>query len=256
MTGTTEDDRIRWFEDLSAQDVAVVGGKNASLGEMIGNLAPRGIRVPAGFATTADAYREYLAADGLGTAVGERLDTLRDGAELADVGRAVRERILDTPLPAALDGAIRRAYRELCERLGRADVDVAVRSSATAEDLPEASFAGQQETFLGVTGEDAVVDAGRRCYASLFTDRAISYREHQHVDHPWVALSVGVQQMVRSDRAGAGVMFTLDTDSGFPRVVLVNAAFGLGESVVSGAVDPDEYEVFKPFLHKRSGTST
>ena len=250
MTGTTEDDRIRWFEDLSAGDVAVVGGKNASLGELIGNLAPRGVRVPAGFATTADAYREYLATDGLGTAVAERLDALRDGAELADVGRTIRERILDTPLPPALDGAVRRAYRELCERLGRADVDVAVRSSATAEDLPEASFAGQQETFLGVTGEDAVVDACRRCCASLFTDRAISYREHQRVDHLRVALSVGVQQMVRADRAGAGVMFTLDTDSGFPRVVLVNAAFGLGESVVSGAVDPDEYEVFKPFLHK------
>ncbi|MFE1359858.1 phosphoenolpyruvate synthase [Streptomyces harbinensis] len=247
----TAGDRFRWFEDLSAGDVPVVGGKNASLGELTRNLAHHGIRVPAGFATTAAAYREFLSVDGLGQRIGERLEALREGTDTtAEAGQAVREMILGARFPAALEEAIRNAYRSLCARLGRENADVAVRSSATAEDLPEASFAGQYETFLGVSGEDEVVEACRRCCASLFTDRAISYREHHHFDHLRVALSVGVQQMVRSDRAGAGVMFTLDTDSGFPRVVLVNAAFGLGESVVSGAVDPDEYEVFKPFLGK------
>ncbi|MFE0686834.1 phosphoenolpyruvate synthase [Streptomyces xiamenensis] len=243
-------DRVRWFGDISVHDIPVVGGKNASLGELIAHLTPHGIKVPDGFATTADAYREFLGTDGLRERVAGQLDLLRGGAELADVGAAIRDMILATPLPAALDRALRDAYHTLCHRLRRENADVAVRSSATAEDLPEASFAGQQETFLGITGADGVTDACRRCYASLFTDRAISYREHHGFDHLKVALSVGVQQMVRSDRACAGVMFTLDTDSGFPRVVLVNAAYGLGESVVSGAVDPDEYQVFKPFLDK------
>ncbi|MFI1952782.1 phosphoenolpyruvate synthase [Streptomyces xinghaiensis] len=243
-------DMVRWFEDLSSGDVAVVGGKNASLGEMISNLSARGVRVPPGFATTAAAYEEFLSTGDLRGRIRERLDALSAGAAPAETGRAIRELILGAELPPRLTAAVREAYRELAARLGRDDPDVAVRSSATAEDLPEASFAGQQETFLNITGEEALLDACRRCYASLFTDRAISYREHHGFGHLQVALSVGVQEMVRSDLAGAGVAFTLDTDSGFPRVVLINAAYGLGESVVSGTVDPDEYLVFKPLLGK------
>lgn len=239
---------VRWFETLTAEDVATVGGKNASLGEMIRSLTRQGIRVPDGFATTARAYRDFLAANDLSERIAEQLAALRRGAAATEVGAAIRHLIETAELPEHLVRAVREAYRQLGARLGRPDPDVAVRSSATAEDLPEASFAGQQETFLNISGEEAVLDACRRCYASLFTDRAISYREHHGYDHLKVALSVGVQQMVRSDQAGAGVMFTLDTDSGFPRVVLVNAAFGLGESVVAGTVDPDEYQVFKPLL--------
>ncbi|MCZ7434128.1 phosphoenolpyruvate synthase [Streptomyces sp. WMMC1477] len=239
-------DWIRWFEDLSGEDVASVGGKNASLGEMTARLGGQGIRVPAGFATAASAYRAFLAAGDLGERIAEQIEALHEGAELSQVGGAIRRMILDAELPGRLVAAVRDAYGSLAGRLGRRDPDVAVRSSATAEDLPEASFAGQQETFLNITGQDALLDACRRCYASLFTDRAISYREDQGFDHLRVALSVGVQEMVRSDLAGAGVMFSLDTDSGFPRVVLVNAAFGLGESVVAGTVDPDEDLVFKP----------
>ena len=239
---------VRWFETLTAADVALVGGKNASLGEMTRSLAGQGVRVPDGFATTARAYRDFLAANGLPERIGEQIEALHRGAHVAEVGAAIRRLVLAADLPTHLAQAVREAYRRLGTRLGRTDPDVAVRSSATAEDLPEASFAGQQETFLNVRGEEAVLDACRRCYASLFTDRALSYREHHGFDHLKVALSVGVQQMVRSDQAGAGVAFTLDTDSGFPRVVLVNAAFGLGESVVAGTVDPDEYQVFKPLL--------
>ncbi|MCX3059951.1 phosphoenolpyruvate synthase [Streptomyces beihaiensis] len=248
--GTGDGDLVRWFEDITADDTDVVGGKNASLGEMIGSLSARGVRVPGGFATTAHAYRAFLEAAGLDDRIRERIDALHEGATLSDVGRDIRRMFLDAELPQPLADAVRDAYRRLAEHLDRTDPDVAVRSSATAEDLPEASFAGQQETFLNITGEAALLDACRRCYASLFTDRAISYREHNGFDHLKVALSVGVQQMVRSDLAGAGVMFTLDTDSGFPRVVLVNASWGLGESVVSGTVDPDEYQVFKPLLDR------
>ncbi|OIK26153.1 phosphoenolpyruvate synthase [Streptomyces malaysiense] len=244
----TEQDLARWLEDFSMADIAEVGGKNASLGEMLRELAPRGVRIPSGFATTAYAYRYFLTANDLGPRVSERIEALHRGADLAEVGEAIRRLFLDARFPPDLADALRRRYRELGDRLRRADPDVAVRSSATAEDLPEASFAGQQESFLNITGEEALLAACKRCYTSLFTDRAISYREHHGFDHLKVALSVGVQQMVRSDRAGAGVMFTLDTDSGFPRVVLVNAAFGLGESVVGGRVDPDEYQVFKPLL--------
>src|SRR5690606_33382745 len=243
-------DIVRWFEDLTAGDTPVVGGKNASLGEMIQRLSSRGVRVPGGFATTAAAYRELLDFNDMWPRVREQIDELHAGAELAQVGEAIRRMFLEAELPPPIAAAISDAYRDLGMRLGRTDPDVAVRSSATAEDLPEASFAGQQETFLNVRGTDALLDACKRCYASLFTDRAISYRDHHGFDHLEVALSVGVQQMVRSDLAGAGVMFSIDTDSGFPRTVLVNASWGLGESVVAGLVDPDEYLVFKPFLDR------
>jgi pyruvate,water dikinase len=239
---------VRWLEDLSLGDVDLVGGKNASLGEMIHNLASRDIRVPAGFAITARSYWELLDANNLRDPIAEQIEKLRHDSTLAQIGNAIRTMITEAEFPAQLAESIGEAYRELGVRLRRENPDVAVRSSATAEDLPEASFAGQQETFLNVRGESALLDACKRCYASLFTDRAISYREHHDFDHLEVALSIGVQEMVRSDRAGAGVMFSIDTDSGFPRVVLIDAAWGLGESVVAGTVDPDEYLVFKPLL--------
>ncbi|OLE24170.1 MAG: phosphoenolpyruvate synthase [Catenulispora sp. 13_1_20CM_3_70_7] len=239
---------VRWFEDLSVGDVALVGGKNASLGEMIRNLSPKGIRVPGGFATVAHAYWKFLDANNLRTPISEQIGALHRGADLAEVGDTIRRMIMGAEFPPDLAEGLSDAYRELGARLKRENPDVAVRSSATAEDLPEASFAGQQETFLNVTGETALLDACKRCYASLFTDRAISYRQDHDFDHLKVALAIGVQEMVRSDRAGAGVMFSIDTDSGFPHVVLIDAAWGLGESVVAGTVDPDEYLVFKPLL--------
>ncbi|GAB3979387.1 phosphoenolpyruvate synthase [Actinoallomurus acanthiterrae] len=244
------EDRVVWFPELSRDDIGVVGGKNASLGELIRNLAPVGVRVPEGFATTARAYWEYLAVGGLRERVAEEIDRLHQGAELTTVGRAIRRAFDETNLPPALAQAIIDAYRRLGKSVGRADPDVAVRSSATAEDLPEASFAGQQESFLNVTGEQALLTACRRCYASLFTDRAIDYREKLGYDHLKVALSVGVQRMIRSDLAGAGVMFSIDTETGFPHSVLINAAWGLGDTVVGGLVDPDEYLVFKPLLDR------
>jgi pyruvate, water dikinase len=240
---------IRWFEDLSADDVALVGGKNASLGEMLRALKDQGIRVPDGFATTAAAYRAFLEANDLAGGMREQLEALkREEATLQQVGKAIRQLFYDAEFPAALADEIRAAYGQLSQRYATQEVDVAVRSSATAEDLPEASFAGQQESFLNVSGADELLDACRKCYASLFTDRAMSYREEQGFDHLQVALSVGVQKMVRSDLAGAGVMFTLDTESGFPDVVVIDAAWGLGENVVQGTVRPDAYTVFKPLL--------
>ncbi|MEX1334181.1 MAG: phosphoenolpyruvate synthase, partial [Candidatus Limnocylindrales bacterium] len=244
---------IRWFEELGSDDVASVGGKNASLGEMIDRLSASGIRVPGGFATTATAYRDHLAQRGLADRIAERLDRMHaDDASLEETGSAIRSMITRASLPDRLEQDLAEASDELRRRIGRDDPDVAVRSSATAEDLPEASFAGQQETFLNITGVDDLVKAVRRCFASLYTDRAIAYRERQGFEHGKVALSVGVQRMVRSDRGGAGVMFSIDTETGFPDVVLIDAAFGLGESVVSGAVDPDEYVVFKPLLQDES----
>ncbi|MFI9722664.1 phosphoenolpyruvate synthase [Streptomyces sp. NPDC052396] len=240
--------RVVPFAELGRADVGLVGGKNASLGEMITHLIPAGIKVPDGFATTADAYRELLDTGGLRDRIAEQLARLHEGASLSKVGTAIRADILATPLPPALAEEIGDAYARLAHEAGRTDPDVAVRSSATAEDLPEASFAGQQETFLNVTGRRALLAACHSCYASLFTDRAIDYRERMHFDHLAVALSVGVQLMVRSDLGGAGVVFTLDTETGFPEAVVVNASWGLGESVVSGQVDPDEYVVFKPLL--------
>ena len=243
--------QVMWFDALGMDDVPVVGGKNASLGEMIGALASAGVRVPGGFATTAEAYRAFLAQDGLRDRIDGELSGLDvdDVEALAQAGARIRGWIAATALPAALDAAVREAYARL------AGVDpaaaVAVRSSATAEDLPEASFAGQQETFLNVRGADAVVAAMHEVFASLFNDRAIAYRDHQGFDHGEVALSAGVQRMVRSDVGASGVMFTIDTESGFRDVALVTASWGLGEMVVQGAVNPDEFYVHKPTLLAR-----
>jgi pyruvate,water dikinase len=244
-------DHLIWFENLRRGDVARVGGKNASLGEMIATLGPKGIRVPPGFATTSDAYRAFIAENGLGPVIRETMTALAEHRiTLQEAGRTLRRAVEAGHWPVATAEAIRAAYRALGERLGQDTPSVAVRSSATAEDLPDASFAGQQETFLNVTGEAALLAACRRCYASLFTDRAITYRQIQGYDHEDVALSVGVQMMVRSDLAGSGVMFSIDTETGCDRFVLISAAWGLGENVVQGAVDPDEYQVFKPFVDR------
>lgn len=242
-------DYILPFDALSMQDVDRVGGKNASLGEMLRKLAAQGVRVPDGFATTAAAYREFLAQDGLDRRIAERLAALdvEDVEALAAAGAEIRGWMLQTPLPAGLESAIRAAYGRMCEAAGQ-DLSLAVRSSATAEDLPDASFAGQQETFLNIRGADNLIDAVKRCFASLYNDRAIAYRVHHGFSHASVALSAGIQRMVRSDLGAAGVMFTLDTESGFRDVVFINAAWGLGETVVQGAVNPDEFYVHKPTL--------
>ena len=249
MVAKEGNEYIRWLEDLTSDHVSLVGGKNASLGEMIGALKDEGIRVPGGFATTADAYWAFMEANDLKEKIEQHVQHLEEGGtSLQEAGRAIRQLFKRASFPQEVAEAIQSAYQELAERSESDEVDVAVRSSATAEDLPEASFAGQQETFLNVTGEEELLEACRNCYASLFTDRAISYREEQGFDHMGVALSVGVQKMVRSDKAGSGVMFTIDTETGFPDVVVINAAWGLGENVVQGAVTPDEYRVFKPLL--------
>ncbi len=237
------------LSEVSRGDVGLVGGKNASLGEMIGELAPKGILVPPGFATTADAYRAYITGNDLNVAIAEQLEALGRGRiNLQTAGERVRALILGGDWPGETAESILMHYRALGHAAHETDLPVAVRSSATAEDLPDASFAGQQETFLNVIGEAALLEACKRCYASLYTDRAISYRQMKGFDHDAVALSVGVQQMVRADTGGSGVMFSIDTESGFPDAVLINAAWGLGENVVQGAVDPDEYQVYKPFL--------
>ncbi|AEC19583.1 phosphoenolpyruvate synthase [Pusillimonas sp. T7-7] len=235
------------FEQLRMTDVDSVGGKNASLGEMISQLASAGVRVPGGFATTADAFRDFLKSTKLDQRIADRLQTLDsdDVRELASAGAEIRQWIVDTPFQPEFEQAIRTAFAEL-------DADgqgsFAVRSSATAEDLPDASFAGQQETFLNVVGIDDVLDKIRHVFASLYNDRAISYRVHKGYAHAEVALSAGIQRMVRSDRGSAGVMFTLDTESGFTDVVFITSSYGLGETVVQGAVNPDEFYVFKPTL--------
>ena len=249
----TADQYVKFFEDIGMDDVALVGGKNASLGEMVCNLEKRGIPVPGGFAVTAAAYWRFLDASGLRPRIKGALKGLdvRDVNQLAERGSIVRQTILAADMPADLREAVVAAYRELCVRSKKKNADVAVRSSATAEDLPGASFAGQQDTYLNIRGDFAIVDAVRRCFASLFTNRAIVYREEKGFDHLKVALSVGVQQMVRSDLASAGVMFTIDTESGFADAILINAAYGLGESVVQGKVNPDQYYVFKPTLKEK-----
>jgi pyruvate,water dikinase len=244
---------IRWLKDLSSHDVPLVGGKNASLGEMIQHLREAGIQVPEGFATTAEAYWDFLESNNLKNKIAQQLEELKkDQQKLAKVGKTIREWFYNSDFPPPLAQAITQAYRQLADQIDHQNPAVAVRSSATAEDLPEASFAGQQETFLNISGEEALLDACRRCFASLFTDRAITYRQNHGFDHMKVALSVGVQRMVRADKAGAGVMFSIDTETGFPNAVLINAAWGLGESVVQGLVDPDEYMVFKPLLKDSS----
>jgi pyruvate,water dikinase len=245
---------VRWFEDLTSNDVEEVGGKNASLGEMIQSLKEEGVRVPDGFATTADAYWKFLQNGDLKDEIRDHLDALESGERpLSEVGPAIRKLFLRTEFPEEVNQAIRQAYRDLSQRYDQDELDVAVRSSATAEDLPEASFAGQQETFLNIQGEEDLLDACRRCYASLFTNRAISYREEKGFDHMQVALSIGVQRMVRSDKGSAGVMFSIDTETGFPDVAIINAAWGLGETVVQGSVTPDQYTVFKPLLKDQDG---
>ncbi|MCE9590863.1 MAG: phosphoenolpyruvate synthase [Planctomycetes bacterium] len=263
MTQVQATQYIRRFEEISIADVPVVGGKNASLGEMYRELTSKGVRVPDGFALTADAYRHFLRESGLDEAIPRVLAGL-DTQNIEDLqrrGRRVRDMVLAASIPADLRGIIVKEY----DRLGRetgGQADVAVRSSATTEDLPGASFAGQQETFLHVRGHEMLLDVCRRCFASLFTDRAISYRHDQGFEDAQVALSIGVQRMVRSDLASSGVMFTIDTETGFRDVVLINAAYGLGENIVQGSINPDEFYVFKPtlkqgfrpILHKVLGT--
>jgi pyruvate,water dikinase len=240
---------ILFFKDISYKDVPLVGGKNASLGEMYSKLTPKGINVPDGFAVTAEAYKYFIQKNHLDDKIREALKGLdtHDVLDLQRRGRMVRNLILNAQMPKELEEEIRKAYRILEDEYGK-NLDVAVRSSATAEDLPDASFAGQQETYLNVRGEDAVVDYVKKCFASLFTDRAISYREDKGFDHFHVYLSVAVQKMVRSDSACSGVMFTLDTESGFRDVVYITGSWGLGEYVVQGKVNPDEFYVFKPTL--------
>lgn len=247
MSGSSAN--VAWFADLGLGDVESVGGKNASLGEMVQHLAKAGVRVPDGFATTAEAYRRFLAHEGLADRVNGMLAALdvEDTRALADVGGRIREAVEEQPFPPDLEEEIRGAYDRLAGEQG-AEASFAVRSSATAEDLPDASFAGQQETFLNVRGIDAVLTAIKRVFASLYNDRAIAYRVHSDFDHSVVALSAGVQRMVRSDIGASGVMFTIDTESGFPDAVFVTSSYGLGEAVVQGAVNPDEFYVYKPAL--------
>ncbi|NJN75746.1 MAG: phosphoenolpyruvate synthase [Synechococcaceae cyanobacterium RL_1_2] len=261
---------ILWFEEVGSKDVGLVGGKNSSLGEMIQQLKPMGVEVPGGFATTAYAYRYFIESAGLKEKLGQIFADLdvNDMASLQDCGHQARSLVLHTPFPEDLNQAITLAYKKMCaryehepafcERMEGQDrdycydrldyIDVAVRSSATAEDLPEASFAGQQETYLNVHGTRGILESCHKCFASLFTDRAIAYRVHNGFDHLEVALSVGVQKMVRSDLATSGVMFSIDTETGFKNAAFITAAYGLGENVVQGAVNPDEFFVFKPTL--------
>lgn len=240
---------LLWLDECGIGDVSIVGGKNASLGEMIRHLVPKGIRIPSGFATTAHAYRAFLRGSGLDARLHKLFEGLRveDLDHLRRVGRQARSMVLEAAFPEELSAAIREAYERLCHEYG-GEADVAVRSSATAEDLPDASFAGQHETYLNVRGLNNVFDACRRCFASIFTDRAFYYRQAHGFNHLNIALSIGIQKMVRSDLASSGVMFSIDTESGFTHVVLINASYGLGETIVQGAVNPDEYMVFKPTL--------
>jgi pyruvate,water dikinase len=238
---------------LGMNDLDRVGGKNASLGEMISHLSELGVSVPGGFATTADAFRDFLQQTGLAERIASTLQRLdvEDVKTLAEIGEKIRQWVLDTPFQPALEQAIRDAYAELAAESGEPEPSVAVRSSATAEDLPDASFAGQQETFLNVRGIENVLEKVHEVFASLYNDRAIAYRVHQGFDHGEVALSAGIQKMVRSDKAASGVMFTLDTESGFDDVVFITSSYGLGEMVVQGAVNPDEFYVYKPALRQK-----
>ncbi|TWI03854.1 phosphoenolpyruvate synthase [Luteimonas cucumeris] len=252
MSDQTLSANILWLHDLRLTDLAQVGGKNSSLGEMIGNLAKLGVSVPGGFATTADAFKDFIAHNDLHQRIFDRLATLdvEDVPALNAAGGEIRGWVIDAPLQPGLDADIRAAYRKLSGENGGGDVAVAVRSSATAEDLPDASFAGQQETFLNVTSEDDVVRKVKEVFASLYNDRAIAYRVHHGFKHEDVFLSAGVQLMVRSDVGSSGVLFTLDTESGFREVVFITSSYGLGENVVQGAVNPDEFYVYKPTLLK------
>jgi pyruvate,water dikinase len=244
---------IRFFETVGIKDVGLVGGKNASLGEMYQHLAPFGVNVPNGFSTTIDAYTLMLSQNNLAERIDELIADLdvENVKQLQTCGKMVRELILNEQLPSELETELAEAYLQLSKQYGRKATDVAVRSSATAEDLPDASFAGQQDTYLNVWGEQALFINVKRCFASLFTDRAISYRYSRGFDHRNISLCVGVQKMVRSDEASSGVMFTLDTQSGSDNVIMINSAFGLGENVVGGRINPDEFFVFKPTLKEK-----
>lgn len=245
---------IRFFDEISNREVSIVGGKNASLGEMYCNLMAQGIRVPFGFSTTAEAYRTFLSETGIKEPLIQLLATLDpdDVDSLSNVGQKIRTLILNTPFPKSLTEAIVSAYRTLCAHYKLTILDVAVRSSATAEDLPNASFAGQQESFLNISGEEPLLEHVRKCYASLFTDRAISYRHHNGFAHMSISLCVGVQKMVRSDQASSGIMFTIDPDSGLDTLIVINSTWGLGENIVGGKINPDEFTVFKPTLQHHS----
>jgi len=236
---------VLWFKDLGIKDVPLVGGKNASLGEMFRQLTSKGVAVPNGYAVTAYAYHHFLKSAKIDDDVRKILKGLdaKNMSNLEDKGRKVRNTILRAELPEDLVKVILDSYRKMEKMYGN-NFDVAVRSSATAEDLPDASFAGQQETFLNIRGDHELLDACKRCFASLFTNRAIAYREEKKFDHFKIGLSIGVQKMVRSDLAASGVMFSIDTETGFKNAVLINAAYGLGENVVQGAVNPDEFYVF------------
>lgn len=240
---------IRWFDDLTNADVAIAGGKNASLGELVRTLRPKGIDVPNGFAVTAEAYRSFLDYNELDAPIAKLLDDHASARiSLSESSRTIRALFRHASFPVILEQQIRVAYAALSSQYGTESADVAVRSSATAEDLPDASFAGQQESFLNVSGKSNLLEAVIHCFSSLFTERAISYREQKGFAHKTVALSVGVQKMVRSDKGCSGVMFTIDTETGFPDMIVINAAYGLGETIVQGAVSPDEFRIFKPCL--------
>ena len=242
---------VRWFSDITSTDVETVGGKNASLGEMIHVFQQQGIQVPMGYAVTVDAYRAFLDHNDMADSIRQELTRLDSGDQsLERTGQAIRDLFRHARFPDDIAAEIQQAYHELSRRYHADETDVAVRSSATAEDLPEASFAGQQDTYLNVRGAGAVIESCQKCFASLFTDRAIIYREEHGFDHLQVMLSIGIQKMVRSDTAGAGVIFTIDTETGFPNAIVVNASWGLGENVVQGSVTPDEYVVFKPLLEQ------
>lgn len=238
------------LQNLGMKDLEQVGGKNASLGEMISHLSSAGVLVPMGFATTADAFREFLANDGLDKKIYDLLNALdpEDLSALTSVGKTIREMVIKAPFSPSFEKAVRESYEKLAKAIGHDNFSVAVRSSATAEDLPEASFAGQQETFLNVRGIEDILITIKHVFASLFNDRAITYRAHHGFAHNDVALSAGIQQMIRSDLAESGVMFTMDTESGFDQVVFITSSYGLGEMVVQGAVNPDEFYVHKPGL--------
>jgi len=249
MTKSTE--FILWFKELGIKDVKYVGGKNASLGEMYQKLTKKKINIPNGFAVTAYAYQYLIKHNKIEKeirAILKGLDT-HNVRDLADKGQKVRNLILNSELPEKIIVEIEKAYDKLCKEYGK-DTDVAVRSSATAEDLPDASFAGQQETYLNIRGKESLLEACKKCFASLFTNRAISYRVDKKFNHFKISLSIGVQKMVRSDKACSGVMFSIDTDSGFQDIVFINASYGLGENIVKGTVNPDSYYVFKPTLNK------
>ena len=241
---------ILWFKDVGMKDTAIVGGKNASLGEMYSNLSKEGVCVPNGFASTIKAYWLFLDKAGIRNEIKKLVNEIgKNKSKIQPHAQKIRNLILNSKIPKEIEISLTKSYEKMCKEYGK-NTDVAVRSSANAEDMPNASFAGQQETYLNIVGEKALFKAFRKCLASLYTDRAISYRMDNNIDPDKVALSVGVQKMVRSDLGASGVMFTIDTETGFKDVVFINAAYGLGEFVVQGVVNPDEYYVFKPTLGK------